>query len=166
MIDISEGYTYNYLVHGVFILIIGAPLIYFHFLLWVPFILVAIAFFTSSNGLLIDVKNSRYKAYGNLLGYKTGKWRSINRLIHATLVLSIERAKTNQAYIMGERGFSKSMTYDIQLTDEFGETVLMYEFLKYKTAIKALSAIEKEFQIKVTDKVAEKLIQNKVNPRR
>jgi hypothetical protein len=166
MIDINEGHTNNYLVHGVFTLILSAPLMYFHVLFWLPFILIAIALFTSSNGLLIDVDNMRYKAYGNLLGYKTGKWITISRPIHAALILSIERAKTNQAYIMGERGFSKSMTYDIQLTNEFGETILMYEFLKYRIAIKALAAIEKGFKIKVTDKVAEKLIQNQVNPRR
>ncbi len=166
MIDINEGFTNNYLVHGVFTLIGGAPLMYFHVLLWLPFVIVAIALFTSSNGLLIDAETHQYKAYGNVLGYKLGTWKPIKHPFHATLILSIERAKTNQAYIMGERGISRSKTYDIQLTSEFGETALMYEFLKYKDAIKALSVIEKEFQIRTTDKVKDQLIKNKMNPRR
>ena len=166
MIDINEGFTNNYLVHGVFTIIAGAPLIYFHILWWLPFIIVAVALFTSSNGLLIDVKNQQFKPYGNILGYKVGKWKSMKNPFHATLILSIERAKTNQTMIMGERGMSRSKTYDIQLTNEFGDVTLMYEFLKYSVAINALAAIEKEFKINTTDKVAEKLIQNRTNPRR
>ncbi|MFK8037079.1 MAG: hypothetical protein AB8B74_02220 [Crocinitomicaceae bacterium] len=166
MTDINEGLTNNYLVHGVFTILAGAPLIYFHFLFWIPFLIVAIALFMSSNGLLIDSENKQYKAYGNILGYKLGTWKPIENLFHATLILSIERAKTNQTYIMGERGQSRSKTYDILLTEEFGNSILMYEFMKYKDAIKALTVIEKEFLVKTTDAVANQLIKNKINPRR
>lgn len=166
MTDINEGYTNNYLVHGVFIIMLSAPLIYFHFLFWVPFLLLAIALFASSNGLLIDFENQRYKRYGSIIGYKTGKWIPMPNIIHAAIIFSVERAKTNQTMIMGERGQSKSMTYDIQLTSEFEETTLMYEFLKYTKALKTLTILEKELHIKVTDKVSEKLIQNRTHPRK
>lgn len=166
MTNINEGQTNNYLVHGVFTLIGGALLIFIHFTLFIPFILIAIALFMSSNGIILDGKKKATMLYSDFFGYKYGKWNKYENIIHAKLILSIERAITNQAMIMGDRGTSKSMTYDIILTNEFGEDILLYEFLKYSKAQKALVAINKEFNTPIVDKVAEKLMQNRKHPRR
>ncbi|MFK8045909.1 MAG: hypothetical protein AB8B72_10475 [Crocinitomicaceae bacterium] len=166
MTDINEGLTNNYLVHGVALLVFTAPLAYFSFLFYVPFVVFAVALFMSSNGLMIDKKNNRYRKYSNILGYKLGEWKPIKNIVSATLILSIERAKTNQSYLMGKKGITRSKTYDITLYTDTEETILMYEFLKYSKAIKALNAIELGFNIDIRDKVKEKLMRNRMNPRR
>jgi len=167
MTDINEGLTNNYLVHGVATLVLTAPSAYFHILFYVPFLVLAIALFMSSNGLMIDEENRRYRKYSNVLGYKMGQWHPIKKnVIKATLVLSIERAKTNQAYLMGKKGITRSKTYDITLSTDMDKPILMYEFLKYSNAIKALAALELNLKLQTQDKVKEKLMQNRMRPRR
>ncbi len=67
---------------------------------------------------------------------------------------------------MGERGTSRSLTYDIILTRPNRQKILLYEFLKYRDASKALKAIEESLHITGQDKVAEKLKQNALRGRR
>jgi len=167
MINIDEGKANIYLVHGVFAIIIGCVLaMTIHFTIFIPFIVLAVGLFMSTNGLTLNFKSKTYTKYSSIFGYKIGKPQKIEYIISATLILSIERAKTNQAMIMGEAGRSKSMTYDIVLMDEFGESTLLHDFIKYRHAIKALERLKTHFEIQTFDKVLDKLQQNKRNARR
>jgi len=166
IVDISEGNTNNFLVHGVFGILISFAILSIHFLLAIPTLIISIALFSTTNGLQIDTEQKTYKKYASFLNYKFGDWKPLGKIDFIKLVLSIERAKTNQAYIMGERGTSKSMTYDIVLIDEKRNSILLYEFLKYRHGLKAFEALEKTFGIKGQDKIAEKVQQNANSKRR
>ncbi len=166
MIDINEGNTNNFLVHGVFGVIISIGLFFVHFLIGLPVLLISMALFTTTNGILIDIEKKSCKRYAGILNYKLGDWKPLGKIEAVKLVLSIERSKTNQRYILGDRGVSRSMTYDIVLTNDLKEKMLLYEFLKYRDALKALKAIEKAFNIVGQDKIAEKLKENASQIRR
>lgn len=165
MTDINEGNTNNYLVHGVFIILFGFGLSFIHILIGAPLILVALILFTSTTGILIDIKNRQYKSYSSIFAYKHGDWIKINDIKEIQLALSIERAKTNQAYIMGKRGTSRSMTFDLTIVKSNGKKELMYEFLKYSKALKGYNAILNGLDITGIDNVADKMNKNKLNRR-
>lgn len=165
MMDINEGNTNNYLIHGVFLILFGFVFSFINIIIGAPFILIALILFTSTTGIIIDTKNLKFKPYSTILSHKHGNWVYISEIEKLHLELSIERAKTNQAYLMGERGTSRSMTFDLTAVDKHGKKTLIYEFLKYSKALKAYNAIESSLNIECIDSIADKMRKNKLNRR-
>ncbi len=71
LITIDEGATYEYLVHGLTVLIIGFILSVFH---WIALIIpiVGIALMASKTGIIVDRKQLKIKKYKTFFSYKFG----------------------------------------------------------------------------------------------
>lgn len=169
MIDINEGRTNNYLVYGVFVMLgalisFGLAMAFLSFLFVVSALLfiVAVLLFMATNGLEIMIEKNNYRRYGQIAGKKFGTWISIGVPQNAVLLIHAENAHKGNAPMMGQVATldTKTLTYDIQITDDAGKQHIVYDFLDYKKAREALKAIQDAYNIPVSNKVAEKLAEN------
>lgn len=165
IIDIHEGFTNNYLIHGVIGLGIALILLSISLVFGIFAFLLCLIIFMGTNGLEIDLMNKQYRAYGSFLGYKTGTWLSLKEPVFAQLSISSENRYVGGVSGMAgsmvpNRGKLKSLTYDISLESKNGKWTTIYSFLDYKMAKIALKKIEIGLEIPIHDKVKEKLLIN------
>lgn len=170
MIDINEGNTNNYLVHGFFTMLGAAILFTLSLTVLSALLYVALAaavfgvlLFSATNGLQIDTANNKYRAYGKIGTVKFGPWGSFETPVRAVLILHAENQQLNSAPLIGKAASvnSKVVTYDIKLFDTLDTTYVLYDFLDYKNAKKALKGLQEAYDITVVNKVAEKLAENR-----
>ncbi len=166
-LTITEGKTLNYLAHAVFC---GIGAIIGFALFWPIGILLAVAcilLFLVETGLEFDPATLQYRKFKQLSGSRWGNWVPVTQPESFHLRLSVE-SETYQRYPLGtspsyygSRGASsKSLTYDIQVLNESGEWITIYEFLSYKLALRFLREIGNLERWEVTDHVALKLQEN------
>ena len=171
MIDINEGNTNNYLIQGIVVIVLsfivaGLTSITSE-LLFIPTILLfifAILLFTATNGLQIDPANQKYRRYGKFGTQLFGKWHPITEPVSAVLMIHAENEyRGSVAPMIGKVTTldTKTVTYDIQITDSFDKKHVVYSFLAYKKAKQALKEIHETCNIPVRNIVAEKLAENK-----
>ena len=174
MIEISEGRTNNYLVQGVILMVVVIILFVasnlvnsFIFIPTALLFIVALFLFAATNGLEIDPAKQKYRKYGKIGPIKFGSWNSFTEPTSATLMLHSSNAQKGNLPLMGKVTTldSKALTYDIFVHDSIQKSILIYDFIEYKTAKKALAEIAQAFDIPVIDKVSEKLIENKMKRR-
>jgi hypothetical protein len=170
MIDINEGKTNNYLIHGIVVIVTSFILAGLTSvtsqLLYIPaavLFIFAILLFAATNGLQLDIANEKYRRYGKIGNQIFGQWHPITEPVSAVLMLHAENAFRGTAPMMGRVSTldTKTLTYDIQITDGFKKKHLIYSFLEYKKATQALKEIHEALNIPVQNKVAEKLAENK-----
>lgn len=171
MIDINEGKTNNYLVHGifamlgVFIFIALYATISSIFLIPAFIILVlAILLFGASNGLEVDIHAKSYRKYGKVGPYKFGQWHTLIDPISARITMQSSSVSKGASPMMGKIATldSKSVTYDLLVLDSSGNNQILYDFLEYNKAKAALKSVQKDFKIPVVDEVLEKLRANRM----
>lgn len=162
MVDINEGRTG---ANGVPAAIAG--FIGLLFLVYYP--LIAFLFFgicaflaTITEGIIIDTKLKRYKKYYRLAGLRTGNWNYFKNVEAIELKLNIDSVRVTRWLPSGrsnESGYAteKSSTFNILLKEDQNIEVL-YEFYKYKHALKALDTISELFDIEKRDYFKEQLI--------
>lgn len=164
--DINEGYTNNLLVHGVFGIILSIPFFFLSILLGILLIALCISLFTTTNGILIDPGKMQYKKYNSWLGFKVGKWQHLSDLNSAKLILSVETVKLiNIITLPRAKEAAKSRTFDIVITDSLSNTTLLYDFLTYKNARKALECLSSISGVAIEDKVRDKIAANQAKRR-
>lgn len=164
--DINEGFSNNLLVHGVFGIILSIPFFFLSILLGVLLVALSISLFTTTNGILIDTGKMEYKKYNGWFGFKVGKWQHLSNLNSAKLILSVETVKLiNIITLPRAKEAAKSRTFDIVLTDNLNNTTLLYDFLTYKNARKALECLSAIPGIVIEDKVRDKIAANQAKRR-
>ncbi|MCH2234184.1 MAG: hypothetical protein MK078_08015 [Crocinitomicaceae bacterium] len=175
IIDINEGRTNNYLIHGVGLVILSLFLLAMglagNLIFLLPALgafIFAVLLFGATNGVEFDIDNSRYRVYGKIGTRKTGIWKKLVNPQMAVLAIYTDNSSTEFAPAMGVAMPTqrKVTTYDLQVIDDLGEKHSIHDFLKYSVARKALKAVEEGYSIPVKDKIAEKLISNMNKPRR
>lgn len=170
MIDINEGRTNNYLIHGLGVMvptIVCFALAGVYGILFIipAFILFAFALmlFSATNGLELDAKKDRYRRYGKMINFKFGEWKPLSEPKSAVLQMHAANAYKGMAPMVGRVATldTKTLTYDIEITDAFGQQHIVYDFLDYKKAKVALKSIHENYEIPVQNKIAEKLAENR-----
>ena len=170
MIDINEGRTNNYLVHGIGVIALsliclGLSFVISDLLLIGFFILfsIAIVLFSATNGLEIDVVNMRYRSYGKMITYKMGAWRTMINATSVTLKMSAsngqKEANIGPGYLPPMN--TKLINYSVVLTDTLDFDQVLFDFLDYKKAKQAMLEITNSLNIPMTNLVAEKLAENR-----
>jgi hypothetical protein len=168
MLELNEGNTNNFLIHGLGVSVAAILGFVLFWPLGVLLTIAAIGVFAGTNGLEVDTAGRRYRKFGRIWFVKFGTWERINDPVKVKLVLSSENMTTEQiatmtmmpgAYVPNIS--SKVLTYDILLVDSSGKSTPVYDFLQYGNAKKALQGIADGFGIERVDKVAEKLEENR-----
>ncbi len=175
MIEISEGNTNNYLVHGFFTTLASVILLVFSAQITVFLVIpaaivlaIGISLFTASNGLQIDPSKSVYRKFGKIGYVQFGDWKPLIEPVKVYLKMHAENEHRGMAPLLGKAAAlsTKTITYDIEIRDALGEQQIIYDFLDYNQAKQALKAIGETFEIPVSNKVAEKLAENRSKRRR
>ena len=173
MIDISEGRTGNYFVYGVGVILtsfiltgIGLSGNGLLLCLSVPLFILSIVMFLATNGL--EIANGNYRKYSRIGGVKIGKWYSF--VSPESVLLRMHAENISRKFGVGMITYlpsqsTKVISYDIVLTDELQKKTTIYEFIDYKLAKKTLQLISETYEIPRENKVAEKLMENKLKRR-
>lgn len=164
---LNEGKTLNYLI-PVLICGIAAAFCFVFFPLWgILFAIAAILFGLVENGLEFNLETMEYRKFESLFDSKWGEWKKIQDPDSFHLVLSVENNsyKTPMLsapafYGNGPAVKSKSITYDVKVHTKTNQTIQIYEFSSYLTALKLLKHLRSLESFEVIDHVAIKLEEN------
>lgn len=170
VLNFSEGMNGHFLPVGILLTVASLICFLFFIPLAVVGLVCSFALFTSISGVEIDIKQKRVKTYKTLFMYKIGSWKSFSKSTRFFLKLSTENsynfgAQTAFTFFIPSGGFynngkSKSITYDLILTDRHDRSTLVYDFTKYKLAKSALQQLTDHGLI-TRDLIAEKLESNR-----
>lgn len=133
---------------------------------FIPVIIIGLILISGTNGLEVNLKENIFRKYGSFLRVKIGKWKPLGRVVSAKLALSTESSTVGGMSSMAggfipNKGKLKSITYDVYVITETGEIVRVYDFLKYNHAKQALKEIGLQMEVPVSDKVRDKLNENR-----
>lgn len=166
MMKISEGLTYEYVIHGVFIIFAGLLLS----LANVFFILltgIGLLFILVSSGVQIDTKLNRIKKYhsvGPIELRDSGTWIDLKNIVEIKLKYNTNEGNTYRPIYLAKAP-STLTTYDLILTDKFNKKVVLYDFKDIRQALKTMTHLEKASNCLVKNEVKEN-IQSKLQNRK
>ena len=123
----------------------------------IPFALVALVMFLlgyfiaiTPHGILIDIKQNKYKNYTSIFGYKQGNWKSLKNYPFITI---IQNKVSTYAFSSSNRSAvtSENIYFDICLLDKTHQYKLLIKRLKDKIqALDDIKELAKELQVEVT----------------
>lgn len=154
IIDIDEGLTYDYVVHGLVVFLLGVGLCFFH---WIPGVIIlftGILLIAAKSGLQIDVQSKKARKYINLIGIKNGAWRSLENFKSGRLEFSKEEAEFLSR--TGARTH-RVRSFDLILKDDLAEEVAFHQFTSYNPARKFIAVLQKQFGITIYDVMHESM---------
>lgn len=141
---ISEGISFNYLIKGTF-LAIASGIISVFFLPAVIGVPVGIALILASSGVEIDTEAKKYRKYAAFFGFKVGDWKQLNEIVKVELYQSTQQhLKRTLIMSMVSKGGEKiyHKTYDVIISNNKDEKILVNDFDVYYHAIKCFRALE------------------------
>tara|TARA_R110002072_G_scaffold302577_2_gene486407 strand:+ start:16080 stop:16601 length:522 start_codon:yes stop_codon:yes gene_type:complete len=173
MIEINEGKTNNYLIHGLVTVVTSIFIFYLssvfsESLVIVAFIVfvIAISLFIATNGLEIDIDKRMFRKFGKISVVRFGKWNKLLDIDRIELRMQSSNAQKNVMTGVVPALNSKSITYDIVVYDTFDDEQIIYDFLDYPKAKEAFKLILEKIDAPARNRVAEKMANNKANRRR
>ncbi len=160
---IDEGKTYEYVVHGLVIFILGLILLPIHWILTSFVLLISIGLFTIKTGVEINFETNSIRKYSNLLGFKGGKWYDLRRYHAVELRYNSQRLAAG--YVNWSGYFSPKprsiATYDLLLINKQGESLLLNPFLSFSAGDRTTEALKKINGLAVRNFAAERLARQK-----
>lgn len=153
LIDIPEGRTNDYLIHGVFVVIAAGILVLAHWSLAILMAGLAVALFLASSGVEIDVKGRRARVYKALGSLRSGQWVGMEQYTGITI------HHTRESQVMTSRASQTTVrvrTYDVHLTTAAGEAVLFHDFTDYAKARKCAVTMAEGWKLELMDEVQER----------
>jgi hypothetical protein len=166
MIKISEGLTYEYVIHGVFIIFAGILLSIAH-VLFLFVIVIGLMFILVTSGVQIDTKTNRIKKYhtvGPIELKDSGSWIDLKTIVEIKLKYNTNDGNTYRPIYLAKAP-STLTTYDLILTDGFDKKVVLYDFKDMRQALKTMTYLEKNSNCKIVNEVKEN-IHSKLQSRR
>ena len=165
IIDIPEGRTNDYLMHGLFALIAAGTFLLVHWLFTVGLTVLAVAFFLVRSGIEIHPGGRRVRVYKALGKLRFGTWVQVGR------DTSLAIRYTNESQVMNSRATSTNVrvrTYDLHFIGYDGASWQFHDFNDYSKARKCAVTMAKEWTLDLTDEVEErkKRAQDNVRTRR
>lgn len=152
-IDIPEGRTNDFLIHGVFALIVGGILFLVHWSLAVLLFVLAISFFSLRSGIEIAVPRKEARVYKQLGSWRFGAWVPLEHYAHMVL------RYTNESQVMSIKGVENTVrvrTYDLHFTRPDGATRLFHEFSDYASARRCADAMASNWSLTLTDEIQQR----------
>ncbi len=153
VIDIAEGRTNDFLIHGLFVLIAGGVLFLVHWGLMAIMVALAIALFLLSSGIEVDIANKRARVYKALGKFHFGTWIGMDRYN------SISIRYVNESQVMSNRGVETNVrvrTYDLYCHDQLGNSLLFHDFTDYGNARRCADTMVTHWSLALTDEIQER----------
>jgi|SRR6056297_1455653 len=132
---------------AVFFLLIGVILTMKLWFLKIPLIVSGLALITSQDRLAVDFENRRFIKYALILGYRWGKWKSVERAKYISLVRI--RMHRNQNFISITRHSTSAMVKANIIFPKKRYVTLFRE--KGVNALEMVKIIALGFDLKVLD---------------
>ncbi len=142
---IEEGKTYEYVVHGSVLILLGFILFSVHWIFTIFVVILGIGMFLIKTGVEINYETKSIRKYTVFLGLKVGTWYNLNNYQAAELRYNSQRIGAQKVYWSSY--FSpkprSTDTYDLLLIDKQGKPLLLNPFLKFSIGNKTLEALKK-----------------------
>ncbi len=166
---ISEGFSNQYLVQGVGVVAGGLLCLLVSPYLTLPIVIVGIGLLAVRTGVLVDTKEFKYKLYREIFGISFGTWKSLKDTSELVLKLNVSKSSVggmNPGLGTYRSTVIKTRTFDVLLISDGIQPKQLNDFVNYKPARRTAVVISKTLNIPLTDKVADKISQNKAKRRR
>lgn len=165
MITLSQGKTYDYVIQGVFTIILGIILFFWHPLFGL-FIVAGTAMILLASGVQIDTKNNTVRKYFSVGFIYIGKWKRLENISKITLKYNSQKGTTYRPIFLSKDAASLR-TYDLVFSEPKKSNYVFFEFIDYKTATKALEELSKITPCEIENQIhAHRLEQQKRRRRR
>lgn len=171
-IEIDEGYTLDYLVHGFFTAVPALVLMYISMVdefrtslqmnqlqamlgigIGLLLILLAIVLIAIKSGIEINTEARMIRVYKSIFNKKIGSWTDLGSIKTAHLSLTHESQSLMSRG--GERTYV-SRTYDLSFIDDRNNESEFHQFTDKKMARRTLSILQHQCQIRVIDNTGRK----------
>jgi hypothetical protein len=174
VIRISEGSTYEYLIHGVVAIIIGGILAIVSPIFILVGLVIGIGLMAAKTVIEVDIENLQMRKCSDFLVYKSGSWVSLKNIVQADLIFNVNSGGNTAAFQMGMffrpifmgREDRRMNTYDLWLIDDVGDKKLFNPFAKYSLANKVIKQLQKLDGLEVNDQFGKRLKESRSQKRR
>lgn len=154
LINVDEGMTYDYLAHGLGVLVVVGGLGWVvHPLITLLGFVGGIALMVAKGGLHFDLNQKRMRTYTNFIGYKAGQWISLQDVQQAKIQYhnetsrgSLDRVSNTMA---GNPSTGAVLCYDLCLIKMNGDEQVVHSFTKKKPAFETAKILKESFGIEV-----------------
>ena len=147
-IKIHEGLSYEYLIHGVMTIIGGIVVGFFFYrilpiaiAIWILSFISGILMCISKTGVEIDPNEKTIRKYIDWTVFKTGRRYSLEKIIKVELKYNSQISKSTRPLYMNKED-TTAKTYDLILTSDLEQSVLLNGFTKVSLAIKCFDALK------------------------
>lgn len=159
---IHEGLTYEYLVPGLFIFLVGAAILFFSIFLGILIVISGLILMILSTGIEVDVVNQRIRKYQSFLFLRFGVWHGLKYIIQVELKYNPNSANirgpvqpTFAFPVLMPNPGGTAKTFDLYLIDDLGNENMINPFLKISLALKTLKALEGISHLKIVNRFEE-----------
>lgn len=153
IIDIPEGRTNDYLIHGLFVVIAAGILFLVHWSLTILLLAVAVGLFQVASGIEVDLAGERARVYKALGKLRLGSWVVVGAYTN------IDIRYTNVSQVMSYRGVETNVrvrTYELYFRTSKDNERFFHEFTDYEKARKCSVVMADAWSLQITDEVQER----------
>lgn len=161
--SIDEGVSYDYLIHGLVVLIVVVVIgVFIHPLVSLLGLIAGIGMMAMKSGIQINEADKSIRRYSNIFGYKFGQWTSLKNVTSAKLEYHSESGGRNQissGIILGTTRTKRNQgaavkCYPLKFYDDVEMENEFHSFLKMKPAFETVKALE-QMNIQVENQLLE-----------
>lgn len=152
-VDIPEGRTNSFLVHGTFLVLLALWLFYWQWLAALVVLLVAVLLFLVRTGVEVDVQGGRgrdYKASGPL---RSGTWVRVGDNIHVDIRYARDAYYSRNLLVATPH---ESRMFEVYLYDRQGNARLFHEFGSHAQARQFAALLMEHWALGVTVQLVER----------
>ena len=153
-INISEGYSLNYLVPAVFLFAISIPFLIFIWKIGIIIAFIAFILLRFKTGVVIDIENKRFLSYKSIFGILMGQPKDVSKYHTVYIVFTHDVDEDDLNSLMEAGSMFQAKTYDLFVKNDLGKLHL-HEFVNYDLARNALEVIRENFEMNFYDPIEE-----------
>lgn len=159
MQTLSQGKTYDYVIHGTFIAIFGIIMILIH-PLFAIFVVIGISLALLSSGIQIDAKNKKIRKYFAAEVIYFGKWIDLNTIQKILLRYNGHPGNTYRPIYLNKAP-SSLRTYDLILTNKDDQSTVLFEFLSRELSNEAMQKLSEITDCEIDNQVQAHLLEQR-----
>jgi hypothetical protein len=161
--QINEGLTYDYLLHGLAVIVLGGILIFISGWFFLFGLIIGISLMCAKSGVEVDTESLRIRKFSSFPFFKSGNWISLENITQVDLILNFNQTKVGALQarpVIMSREDRTAKTFDLILINDLEDESTFNQFMSYSLAKKALETISKIDGIHINDRYAKKLAQS------